>query len=338
MKSYDVYGIGNALLDMEYEVEDEFLTQMNIPKGVMTLVSNERQNDIIQAMGQKSIRNITSGGSVANSMVALQYFGGKGFFSCKVASDKAGEHYHAEMRSMGLDSNFDHSPKSQGETGRCLVKITPDSDRTMNTYLGVSVTLSESELHWEALAQAKFLYLEGYLLSSPSALAAVKKAKNFAHDRGTKVALSLSDPFMVNAFKEAFLEILSPKIEMLFANREEALAFAGTSKFEEALERLKQVSRCFAVTLGARGSLVFDGQVLHEIPAAPAKPIDTLGAGDMYAGAFLYGLTQGYSFLDAAALANVTSAYVVTQYGPRISKEVVPMLLQQAQLKVSEEC
>lgn len=331
--SYDVYGIGNALLDIEYEVKDPlFLNQLGIQKGVMTLVSYERQEDIIEALGKENIRHLTSGGSVANSMAAIRHFGGSGYFSCKIANDESGEKYHQEMRSIGLASNFDSTSKPSGETGRCLVKITPDSDRTMSTYLGVSVHLSEAELNLDALARSQYLYLEGYLLSSPSALLAVKKAKSFAHGQKIKVALSLSDPFMVSSFNSEFRNLLATKVDMLFANQEEALGFAQTRNFEEALESLKQVSHCFAVTLGAKGSLVFDGESFHTIPPEPVKPIDTVGAGDMYAGAFLYALTQGYSFLQGAKLASVASAYVVTQYGPRISADVVPMLLKQAGL------
>ncbi len=335
---YDVYGVGNALLDVEYEVKDPvFLEKMGIQKGLMTLVSHERQEAIIRAMDKSDIRQMTSGGSIANSMAAIRYFGGTGYFSCKIANDSSGERYHQEMKLIGLNSNFDVMPKPPGETGRCLVKITPDSDRTMSTYLGVSVHLSESELNFEALSKSKYLYLEGYLLSSPSALLAVKKAKKFADERGIKTALSLSDPFMVSSFNQEFRDLLSVKVDMLFANQEEAFGFAGTRDFDEALNALRQVSHQFAVTLGPRGSLVFDGESFHTIPPEPVKPIDTVGAGDMYAGAFLYALTQNYSFLDAAKLASVTSAYVVTQYGPRISARVVPELLKKAGLMAYAE-
>ncbi len=330
---YDVYGIGNALLDVEYELKNpEFLDQIGIKKGLMTLVSHEKQEEIIAAMGKENIRNVTSGGSVANSMAAIRHFGGKGFLSCRIAGDETGEKYHEEMKRIGLHSNFDHRPKPQGETGRCLVKVTPDSDRTMSTYLGVSVNLSESELNFEALARSKFLYLEGYLLSSPSAFEAVKKAKQFAHERHIKTALSLSDPFMVTSFHGQFRDLLQEKVDLLFSNQEEALGFAKTRDLTEALDCLKQAAQQFAVTMGPRGSLVFDGQVLHTIPPEPVKPIDTVGAGDMYAGAFLYALARDYDFLQAAQLANLASAYVVTQYGPRIPKEIAPRLLAQAGL------
>jgi sugar/nucleoside kinase (ribokinase family) len=330
---YDVYGIGNALLDVEYEVKNpEILETIGIKKGLMTLVSHEKQEEIIQLIGQENIRNMTSGGSVANSMAAILHFGGKGFLSCRIASDETGENYHQEMKRMGLASNFDDKPKPEGSTGRCLVKITPDSDRTMSTYLGVSVHLSPSELNFEALSSSRYLYLEGYLLSSPSGLDAVKQAKQFAHAHQVKTALSLSDPFMVKSFNSVFRDLLSEKVDMLFANQEEALSFTNTRDLSEAIRLLPHWARRFAITRGARGSIVFDGSMVHELPPEPAKPVDTVGAGDMYAGSFLYALAKGYSFLEASKLAGVSSAYVVTQYGPRISPDIVPTLLSNAGL------
>jgi sugar/nucleoside kinase (ribokinase family) len=331
---YDVYGIGNALLDVEYEVKNpEILEAIGIKKGLMTLVSQEKQEEIIQLIGQENIRNMTSGGSVANSMAAILHFGGSGFLSCRIAADQTGEQYHQEMKRMGLASNFDHMPKPDGSTGRCLVKITPDSDRTMSTYLGVSVDLSPSELNFKALSCSRYLYLEGYLLSSISGLDAVKQAKQFAHEHQVKTALSLSDPFMVKSFNPVFRELLSTPIDMLFANQDEALNFTGTTELSEAARLLPRWARQFAITRGARGSLVYDGSTFHELPPEPAKPIDTVGAGDMYAGSFLYALAKGYSFLEASKLAGVSSAYVVTQYGPRISPSIVPELLSKAGLR-----
>lgn len=329
MKKYDVYGIGNALLDMEFDVADSFLDKMGIPKGLMTLVDFDRQQEIVHEMGADNIRNVTSGGSVANSMAAVNLFGGKGFFTCRVGNDKTGEIYHQEMQAIGLDSNFDHMDKPAGETGRCLVKVTPDSERTMNTYLGISVELSESELNFDALENSQYYYIEGYLMSSETARHAVRKAKTFAHSKGIKTALSLSDPFMVTAFKAEFEKTLEQGVDMLFANEEEALTFTGAETVAEAANALEAVSTCFAITLGSKGSLIFDGESYVEIPAEKVTPIDTVGAGDMYAGAFLYGMTNGMSFNDSAKLASMTAAQVVTQYGPRISGDDVANLLAQ---------
>ncbi|NCX94604.1 MAG: adenosine kinase [Gammaproteobacteria bacterium] len=232
-------------------------------------------------------------------------------------------------------SNFDHMPKPTGETGRCLVKVTPDSDRTMNTHLGISVTLSEAEVHYEALKQAQYFYIEGYLMSSPSARAAVYKAKNYAKLNGVKTAVSLSDPFMVVQFKDAFDELLKDGVDLIFANEEEAFDYAGTQDLAKAIEKLQKVAQQFVITRGARGSVLFDGIDLHDIPAYPAKPIDTLGAGDMYAGAFLYGVTHGMNELEAAQLASMTAAHVVTQYGPRINATDAKRLLTQFQTEAA---
>ena len=195
--SYDVYGIGNALLDIQLDVNHEFLTQNDLPKGVMTYVSQARQTEIINLAGPDNIRQVSSGGSVANSMIVLQYFGGTGFFSCKIAQDEAGTQYHDELKSSGLDTNYDHQARPEGQTGRCLVKITPDADRTMSTNLGISESLSESELHLDALKQSTYLYLEGYLTTSPLGHQAALKAKRLAEENGVKTAITFSDPAIV---------------------------------------------------------------------------------------------------------------------------------------------
>lgn len=324
---YDVYGLGNALLDIQCEVDEHFLNKHDIAKGLMTLVEHERQCEIIDLLGEDRIHKISSGGSLANSMMVLQHFGGKGFYSCNIARDEAGDHYYREMKAAGLDTNFDTQERNHGNTGRCLVKITPDADRTMTTFLGVSVELSEDHLNHDALRRAKYLYLEGYLTASEPAHKAAVKAKSIATQHGVKVALTLSDPTMVSGFKDQFLELLDDPIDLLFCNEDEAKEFTNTNTLEEAVEALKKYAKTFAVTIGPKGSLLYDGQQFIHVPATEEKPIDTVGAGDMFAGAFLYGLTNGMSWRMAGELANLTSSKVVTIYGPRVSKEHTEELL-----------
>ena len=318
--SYDVYGIGNALLDIQLDVNHEFLTQNDLPKGVMTYVSQARQTDIINLAGPDNIRQVSSGGSVANSMIVLQYFGGSGFFSCKIAQDKAGTQYHNELKSSGLDTNYDHQARPEGETGRCLVKITPDADRTMSTNLGISESLSESELHLDALKQSTYLYLEGYLTTSPLGHQAALKAKRLAEENGVKTAITFSDPAIVSQFKAQFHELIDNGVDLVFCNESEAKEFTERDTLTEAIEQLKVIAKTFVITIGPRGSLVYDGNELITVPATEEKPIDTVGAGDMYAGAFLYGITNGLSWQEAGQLANLTSSKVVTIYGPRVSQ------------------
>ncbi|PHQ80655.1 MAG: adenosine kinase [Coxiella sp. (in: Bacteria)] len=325
--SYDVYGLGNALLDVQCEVDEQFLNQHNIPKGLMTLVEYERQSEILELLGEDRIHKVSSGGSLANSMMVLQYFGGKGFYSCNIAQDEAGDQYYKEMKEAGLDTNFDTQERGPGNTGRCLVKITPDADRTMSTYLGVSIELCEERLNHEALKKSKYLYLEGYLTASEPAHKAAVKAKSIATQYGVKTALTLSDPSIVTGFKDQFHELLNDPVDLLFCNEDEAKEFTGTDTLEQAVEALKQYAKTFAVTIGPKGSLLFDGQQFISVPATEEKPIDTVGAGDMFAGAFLYALTKGMSWRKAGELANLTSSKVVTIYGPRVSKKHTEELL-----------
>ena len=326
---YDVYGIGNALLDIQCDTDYSFLQKHKINKGLMTYVPHERQDEIISLLGDNAIRQISPGGSVANSMIVLEYFGGTGFYSCRIANDSDGDQYYQAMKQAGLDSNYDTTERVEGQTGRCLVKITPDADRTMSTFLGASIKLCEDQLNYEAIKQSKFLYIEGYLMTSPCALSAIIKARDVAKAAGVKVAITLSDPNIVANFKQEFHEVIDEGVDLIFCNEAEALEFTDTTNLQDAEEALKKVTKTFVITIGPRGSLVFDGQSLTLVAATEEKPIDTLGAGDMYAGAFLYGITHGLPWAAAGHLANITSSKVVTIYGPRISQQDAKELLHQ---------
>jgi len=328
MKQYDVYGIGNALLDIEFEVYPEFFSENGIEKSVMTLVDEQRQALILDKLGLANHRKIASGGSAANTMMAIQQFGGKGFYTCKIANDEAGDYYYREMRVAGLDSNFDRQVRQAGHTGKCLAMITADADRTMNTFLGISETLSEHELDVEALKHSTYLYIEGYLMTSATAFQAVKKAKALALQHGVKTAISLSDPAIVKYFKAQFLEVLSEGVDLLFCNQDEAAEFCDTHDLELIKQSLQTVARSFVITCGENGSIVYDGKQFIEIKPVKVYAIDTLGAGDMYAGAFLAAITQGYCFELAGKLASNAAAKVVTQYGPRLSQAEIDIIKQ----------
>ena len=208
-----------------------------------------------------------------------------------------------------------------GTTGKCLVMITPDAERTMNTFLGISETLSENELDEAAIANSDFVYLEGYLVTSPSGKAAAIKAREIAEQKNVKTALSLSDPGMVQFFKEGLQEMIGQQVDLMFCNKDEALSWTETNNIDAAAEALKSSARTFAITLGAEGALVFDGLNMSKVPGSTTNAIDTNGAGDMFAGAFLYGITHGQDFQTAAKLANHAAAQVVSQYGPRLRPE-----------------
>jgi sugar/nucleoside kinase (ribokinase family) len=321
MKNYHVYGLGNALVDTEYEVDDNFLTDFSIDKGLMTLIDEQTKLEITHHLDRRySAKKHTGGGSAANTMVALAQFGGSAFYSCKVADDEIGSFYMHDLHKVGVVTNLG-SQKHDGITGQCLVMITPDAERTMTTFLGITQDLSVAELDAESLASSDYLYIEGYLVSSNTGKKAAIEARRIAREAGVKVSITLSDPAMVDNFKDGFLEIFDGQVDLLFCNREEALMWTAARDIQEAAEILTKDAAKFAITLGGEGSLIYDGQEFSMIAPQPTQAIDTNGAGDMFAGAFLYGITHGYSFVDAAQLANKSAASLISKFGARLNPE-----------------
>lgn len=316
-KKYHVYGIGNALVDMEFEVQDAFFSDYGIDKGVMTLVDEARQHRLIAHLdafeGKKAC-----GGSAANTIIAVSYFGGKSFYSCKVANDELGDFYIRDLKAAGVDSNLGNADRKDGITGKCLVMVTPDAERTMNTFLGITETFSVDELHQEALVNSEYLYIEGYLVTSATGRHAAIEARKIAEEHGIKTAMTFSDPAMVNFFRDGLAEMLGDRVDLLFCNEHEAKTWAGTDSLDDAVNALKQVAGTFAITLGGKGALVYDGSHVIEIAPHPVRAVDSNGAGDMFAGAFLYGITHGHSFYEAGNIASLAAARVVSQFGPRL--------------------
>lgn len=325
-KKYNVFGIGNALVDIVTEVNDQFLKDHNIEKGLMTLVDEENQTRISQAINM-SKSNMQCGGSAANSIIAVSQFGGKSYYSCKVANDELGQFYRKDLKSNGVDSNLDNQDLENGITGKCLVMTSDDASRTMNTFLGITSDYSRSEISEGALKDSEYLYIEGYLVTSDNGLDAMKHAKNIAVENGVKTALTFSDPSMVKYFKEPMESVVGASIDLLFCNEEEAMLYTGKDNLQEAREALKKDANRFVITQGENGAMVFDGDTFIDIEPYKVSAIDTNGAGDLFAGAFLYGITNGRSYADAAKLASLASSKVVTQFGPRLewhqAKEVI---------------
>jgi sugar/nucleoside kinase (ribokinase family) len=326
MTHYDVYGLGNALLDIECEVEAQVLSELGIDKGVMTLLDEASQNKILNHLGSCATKR-TCGGSGANTIVAISQFGGKSFYSCKVANDEPGEYYLKDLLDCGVDTNLKIHPPAAGITGKCLVFVTPDADRSMNTFLGISSDLSEVELVPEAIAHSTYTYIEGYLVTSKTSKKSAIKAREIAANAGQKVALTLSDQNMAKFFKPGLLEMIGTGVDLLFANDSEAFELAGTQDLTTAIQYLKTISKSFALTLGAKGSVIFDGQTLIEIAPFPVKAIDTVGAGDMYAGGVLYGITNGMDWATAGKLGSLASAQLVTIPGARMTTADLQSLL-----------
>jgi len=319
MSKYDVYALGNALVDMEYEVSDADLKHLNIDKGVMTLVDEAHQLRIMHHLHERHHQR-GSGGSAANSVIALAQFGGSGYYACKVADDELGHFYMKDLKTGGV-STLDGTYLEKGDTGRCVVLVTPDSDRTMCTYLGISGNLSVHEVNVDAIRASKWFYTEGYLVTSDTARVAAIEARKAAEHTGVKTALSLSDPNMVRFFKDGLKDMIGDGLDLIFANEHEAMGMANADNLDDAVAYLKTIAREFAITRGAEGALIWDGRRLLDIDPVKVEPIDTVGAGDMFAGAFLYGVTQGWSHQRAGDLASAASAKLVTSLGPRISRD-----------------
>lgn len=319
MSKYDVYGLGNALVDMEFEISDQFLQDNSIDKGVMTLVDENQQHELIEQLDAFE-GNKASGGSAANTLIAVSSMGGSAYYSCKVADDDLGHFYLDDLKTAGVDCNMDGKHKG-GITGKCLVMVTPDAERTMHTFLGVSSELSPYEVSEDAIKNASFCYLEGYLTTSESGKAANIEARKIAEANNIKTSLTFSDPFVAEHFRDGFTETIGDGIDLLFCNEVEALSYTQKSSIDEAIEVIKTFSKTFAITLGANGAVVYDGSNLISIDAHPVKAVDTNGAGDLFAGAFMYGLTHGLSFEQAGNLASKASSQIVSQFGPRLRLE-----------------
>lgn len=326
-KEYDVYGIGNALVDIVTEVEDDFFEKNEVEKGVMTLVDEKRQHHLMKVIDMKKSK-MACGGSAGNTVIAVNQFGGKSFYSCLVAKDELGKFFLEDLKRNGVDTNLKYENLPEGITGKCLVMTTPDADRTMNTFLGVSSFLSPEHIDEEAIRDASFIYLEGYLVASPKGLEAMKEAKKIAERHKVPTSLTLSDPNMVRYFSKQFEEVIGASVDLLFCNEEEALTLCGTDDIYVAREKLKQVARRFAITLGANGALIFDGDTFIEIEPYKVRAVDSNGAGDMFAGAFLYGITHQHSYAEAGKLASLASSRIVSQSGPRLDPKQAEKVLE----------
>jgi len=327
MSQFNVYGLGAGLVDTEIEVTDQDLSEMNVEKGLMTLVDEARQQELISHLeGHLVTAKRASGGSAANSIIAASYFGGSTYYSCKVANDDNGDFYLNDLTAakVAFDAKAD---RAQGITGKCLVLITPDAERSMNTFLGVSESLSTDQLNSDAIKNSEYFYYEGYLVTSDTGRAAAIEAREIAEQNSVKTAISFSDPGMVQFFREGIAEMLGDGVDLLFCNEDEALGWAQTENLDEAVAELKKIAKTFAVTLGSNGALVFDGSETYNIPAHKVDAVDTNGAGDMFAGAFLYGITNGMSFEEAGHLASRSAAKVVSQFGPRLPGNLHQQLL-----------
>lgn len=312
--SYDVVGIGNAIVDVLAHADDRFIQDHNLIKGAMTLVDQETAERLYGDMGAGTE---CSGGSAANTIAALASLGSAGAFIGKVCDDQLGEVFTHDIRALGIA--FETPPIPVGApTARCLILVTPDAQRTMQTYLGACVELGPDDVESDVIAGSKITYLEGYLWDPPRAKEAFILAATIAREAERTVALSLSDPFCVDRHRDDFLALLKGHVDVLFANEDEIKSLFKVETFDEAVAHVRGLCQVAALTRSAQGSvIVSDGQV-HEVAAETVNAVvDSTGAGDAYAAGFLYGLTYGFSHPLCARLGGVAAAEVIGHMGAR---------------------
>ncbi|MDA7834082.1 adenosine kinase, partial [Pseudomonadales bacterium] len=300
-----------------------------VGKGLMTLIDSDERKRLLNLLEveheHRAIKQ-AGGGSAANTMVAAAQLGANSFYSCKVASDETGDFFMSDLKIAGVDTNLD-AGREEGITGKCISMVTPDAERTMTTNLGISETLSPNELNREALRNSTYLYIEGYLVTSPTAFEAVKETIDIAKEAGVQVSLTLSDPAMVENFKASFDALAELGIDLIFCNEDEARLWTAASNRGEAMARLKTVCGKVVMTCGKEGALVFDGSEETMSVGIPTKAVDTTGAGDIFAGTFLFGLTHGMSFPACADLANKAASLLVSSFGARADQAALRGLL-----------
>ena len=322
MKTHDLYAIGNALVDSEYEVSDAQLAAMRVDKRHMTLIDAARRTELLAHLGHAHVRR-TGGGSAGNTVVALAQLGGKAFYSCRVADDELGAFYTQDLLANGVATNLTHTKAAPGQTGSCMVMVTPDAERSMSTFLGATAELDHTALHEKDIAKSRIYYMEGYLAASPSGLQAALQGRQMAKDVGVLLATTLSDVSMINFCREGLDAIIGQGLDYLFCNEEEAQVWCGSKDLPAIYQQMSQLARIVCLTRGPLGCVVLEGSQQTTVPAVSVKALDTNGAGDMFAGAFMYAATHGHSHAQAAWLANQAAAQVVSQYGNRLSLEAM---------------
>ena len=316
---FDVTAIGNAIVDVLARADDALLAQHNLAKGAMSLIDTETAERLYGIMGPGTER---SGGSAGNTAAVIAGLGGRVAYIGKVAADQLGEVFTHDIRAIGV--TYDTPPLAGGlPTARCLIFVTPDAQRTMQTYLGATTQLGPEDVSLDYITGSKVLYLEGYLWDQPRAKTAMREAAIKAKEAGAKVSLTLSDAFCVARFRDEFLELAEQHVDILFANESEILSLYQVDHFDEALQRVRQHCEIAALTRSEKGSVVVNGDEVHVIDAEKGvKVVDTTGAGDAYAGGFLYGYTQGYDLATCGRLGGLMAAEVISHMGPRPEADI----------------
>jgi fructokinase len=318
----DVVGIGNAMVDVLDHKPHEFIGLHDLAKGTMSLIDEDRAHQLYAAMAPALEM---SGGSAANTMVGIASLGGAAGYIGRVRDDELGKSFAEDLRATGVE--FSVPPANDGPgTGRCMIVVTPDAQRTMNTYLGASTDLGPGDVDPELIARAKIVYLEGYLWDRPSAKDAFRKAAGLAHESGRRVALTLSDPFCVDRHRESFIELIDGAVDVLFANEEEIVSLFQVASFDDAVRQIRGRVSIAALTRGAKGSVLIAGDQMQTIEPFPVSVHDTTGAGDLYAAGFLHGLAQDWPLDRCGRLGSATAAHIISRTGARSSDSLAPLI------------
>lgn len=311
---YDVVALGNAIMDVIAQVDDDFLVKHDIPKARTNLITPERCDYLYNALPDSRVE--TSGGSAGNTIAGLMSLGGKAAFMGKVADDAIGSAYIDDMKTIGAD--FFGSPLKGGlTTARSMIAVTPDGERSMNTFLGASTEFAANDVDARAVAEGEWLYLEGYLFDKPAAKTAFIHASEVAKSAGRKVAITMSDVFCVDRHRESFVHLIRTHCDLVFANEAELMAIYQTDNFEEALNQIRSDSQIAAITRSSKGSVIVSGSDTWTAPVTAAPVVDATGAGDQYAAGVLYAITHGLSLQEAARLGNLCAGEVISHIGPR---------------------
>lgn len=311
---YDVVALGNAIMDVIAHVDDDFLVRHDIPKARTNLITPERCDYLYNALPASRVE--TSGGSAGNTIAGLMSLGGKAAFMGKVANDAIGSAYIADMKAIGAD--FFGSPLADGpSTARSMIAVTPDGERSMNTFLGASTEFAASDVDARAVSSAEWLYLEGYLFDKPAAKTAFVHASEVAKSAGRKVAITMSDVFCVDRHRESFIHLIRTHCDLVFANEAELLAVYETHDFDAAVTQIRNDSQIAAITRSSKGSVILSGSDTWIAPVTSAPVVDATGAGDQYAAGVLYGVTHGLTLQEAASLGNLCAGEVISHIGPR---------------------
>jgi len=311
---YDVYGIGNALVDIQAHISEELLSRLKFAKGIMTLVEDGAQQQVLASLNGHPVSRC-AGGSAANTIMGIAEFGGRTAYAGKIARDDIGEFFLQDMRNRGVKIEI---LPGQGQSGTCVILITDDAQRTMLTNLAVSSTLQPEDINEEEIRNSRYVYVEGYLFTGEPNRSSALRAIELAKKNNVKVAFTVSDPFLIQYHKEEFWKLIEGPVDLLFCNLDEARALTGQHDPVACAREIHQHAENVALTLGAEGSLLMHNHEAIFIPGVPVKALDTTGAGDMYAAGILYGITNGLTWEQAGRLASHAASRIVGQLGARL--------------------